>query len=100
MGWTVVLAACAACYAVKVVGYLVPRTVLDRPRVARTAPLLTVALLAALAAVQAFSTGHRLQLDARAVALVVAALAIWRRAPFLVVVVLAAATAAGLRALV
>jgi hypothetical protein len=56
-------------------------------------------LLAALIVVQTLSTGHRLVLDARAPALGVAALLVWRRAPFLVVVLAAAATAALIRAL-
>jgi hypothetical protein len=60
--------------------------------------LLAPALLAALVAVQAFSSERRLVLDARAAALGVAAVALVLRAPTLVVVVLAAATAAGLRA--
>ena len=56
------------------------------------------ALLAALVMVQTFSTGDRLTVDARVAGLAVAAVALVLRAPFLVVVVLAAATAAALRA--
>lgn len=56
-----------------------------------------VALLAALVATQTFSTGHHLVLDVRAAALAVAVVAVLLRAPFLVVVVAGAATAALLR---
>jgi hypothetical protein len=52
---------------------------------------------AALILIQTLGDGHRLVFDARAPALAVAAVLVWRRAPFLVVV-LAAAAAALLRA--
>jgi hypothetical protein len=80
-----------------VLGHVVPERVLARPRVTRTAALVTAALLAALVAVQTGTTDGALVLDARVAALVVAAIALLLRAPFVVVVLLAAATAAGLR---
>ncbi|MBC7292460.1 MAG: AzlD domain-containing protein [Actinotalea sp.] len=97
--WVAVLAASAVCFATKLVGHRVPEHWLARPRVARVASLVTVALLGALVAVQAFTAGDRVVLDARAVAVAVAAVALALRAPFVVVVVLAAAVAAALRAL-
>jgi len=59
--------------------------------------LLPVALLAALAAVQTFASGTQLVLDARVAGVGAAVLAILLRAPFLVVVAVAAATAALVR---
>ena len=56
-------------------------------------------LLAALIVVQSLGDGHRLVIDARLPALGVAAILVWRRAPFLIVVIAAAATAALLRML-
>ncbi|QCB93945.1 AzlD domain-containing protein [Cellulomonas shaoxiangyii] len=97
--WLAVLLASAACFALKLAGHLLPRHRLAEPRVARTAALVTVALLAALVAVQTATDGGRIVLDARVPALAVAAVALALRAPFVVVVVLAAATAAGLRLL-
>jgi len=97
--WAAVLLGCALCFASKIAGYIVPHQVLERPRVVRISSLLSVALLSALLAVQAFASGRHVVLDARAVALAVAAVALWLRAPFLVVVLLAGATAALLRAL-
>jgi branched-subunit amino acid transport protein len=97
--WVVVLAAGAACFALKLAGYLAPHAWLERPRVVRVAGLVTVALLAALVAVQALASGQTLTLDARVPALGVAAVLLWRRAPFVVVVAAAAVTAAALRAL-
>ena len=60
--------------------------------------LVPVVLLAALAALQTFTSGRHLAVDARAAGVAVAVLAVWRKAPFLLVVGLAAATTAGLRA--
>lgn len=98
-GWVAVAAAIGVCYLVKLLGYLAPHGWLERPRVSRVAALVTVSLLAALVAVQAFASGRSLAVDSRLAALAVAALALSRRLPFVVVVVLAAAVAAGLRAL-
>ncbi|MGZ4611771.1 MAG: AzlD domain-containing protein [Kineosporiaceae bacterium] len=97
--WVAVLAACAACFAAKLAGYLAPHSWLERPRVVRVAGLVTVALLAALVAVQTLGSGRALQLDARVPALAVAAVLLWLRAPFVVVVAAAAVTAAAVRAL-
>ncbi|GIG21880.1 hypothetical protein Cch01nite_26040 [Cellulomonas chitinilytica] len=97
--WVALLVACAVCFALKLAGHLVPEHWLAKPRVARTAALVTVALLSALVAVQAATTGRALVADARLPALAVAAVALALRAPFVVVVVLAAVTAAVLRAM-
>ena len=97
--WLAILAATAVCFALKLLGHLVPEHWLAEPRVARTAALVTVALLAALVGVQTLGSGQRLVIDARLPALAVAAVGLALRAPFIVVVVAAAATAAVLRAL-
>ena len=97
MIWAAVLVASAACYALKLSGLVLPERILQEPRIQRAVPLIPVALLAALIAVSTFSAGHRLVVDARAAALGVAAIAVLLRAPFLVVLVVAAATAALLR---
>jgi len=99
MLWAGVLVASAGCYALKLAGLSLPERWLSNPRVQRTVPLLPIALLSALIAILTFSTGHRLVLDVRAAALGVAAVAVLLRAPFLVVVASAAATAALLRLL-
>jgi branched chain amino acid efflux pump len=65
---------------------------------ARVLDLLAPALLAALVATQAFASDEELVLDERAAGLLAAGVAILLRAPLLVVVLVAAATAAGLRA--
>ena len=63
----------------------------------RVADLLTVALLAALVAVQTFGAGQAIVVDARLPAVIAAAGLLLLRAPFLVVVAGAALVAALLR---
>jgi uncharacterized membrane protein len=97
--WIAVLAASAIAYGFKLSGYTVPPTWLEQPRILRVTEMLPAALLASLVVLEAFSSGQRLVLDARAAGLVVAAGALLLRAPFIVVVALAALTAALLRML-
>jgi hypothetical protein len=98
--WTTVLLASGLAFALKFLGYVVPHRVLDGAALSRVSAMLPVALLSALVAVQTFTAnGGRLTLDARAAGVAVAVTALLLRAPFLVVVVLAAATAGTLRAL-
>jgi branched-subunit amino acid transport protein len=99
MTWLAILAAGVGCYLLKLAGLSVPSRVLERPVVARVADLIPVALLAALIAIQVFTRGPDLVLDARAAALAVAVGLLLLRAPFLVVVFGAAAAAALLRLL-
>ena len=99
MIWAGVLVASAACYALKFAGLSLPQRWLQEPRIQRTVPLIPIALLAALVGTQTFATGQHLVLDVRAAALGVAMIAVVLRAPFLVVVAAAAATAALLRLL-
>jgi len=95
--WNAVLLASVICVALKAVGYLLPARWVEAPRPARIADLLTVALLAALVAVQTVGAGQAVVVDARIPAVLVAAGLLAARAPFLVVVVAAAVTAALLR---
>lgn len=95
--WLIVIVASLACLALKLAGYLVPPSVLEKPTPSRIANLLTVALLAALVAVQTFGSGTGLQFDARVPALVVAVALFALRVPFVLVVIAAAATAALIR---
>ncbi|MBO9577563.1 MAG: AzlD domain-containing protein [Microbacteriaceae bacterium] len=97
--WLVIAIACLAAYALKLSGYFVPAGVLERPRIARTADLMTVGLLAALVATQTLTAGAALVLDARVPAVVLAGVLLALRVPFIVVVLAAAGAAAGLRAL-
>jgi uncharacterized membrane protein len=92
--WPSVLLGSLGCYLLKLAGMLVPRRVLEDPRVLRLSALAPIALLAALIAMQAFSSGRHLALDARAAGLCAAAVLVAARAPFLLVVGGAVATSA------
>jgi hypothetical protein len=62
--------------------------------VARIVDFVPAALLAALVAVQALTSGHDLVVDGRLVGLAVAAVALALRAPFIVVLIAAGAAGA------
>ena len=95
--WHVLLVATAATLALKLAGHFVPAGFLEKERPARIADLLTVALLAALIAVQTLGAGQSLVVDARVPAVIVAAALYAVRTPFIVVVAVVALVAAGIR---
>jgi branched-subunit amino acid transport protein len=79
-------------------GYLLPASWFERASVRRLIELLPIALLGALVVVEAVADGRQIHLDAaRLAGLGVGAIAVWRRAPFIVVVLAAGVTAALLR---
>ncbi len=95
--WIGLLIASAAVYSWKLIGYLIPTASLKHPRVADLASLITVALMSGLVGVQSFVSDSQIQLDARVPAVLVAVALMIARAPFIVVVALAATVAALLR---
>ena len=97
--WQIVLLASVAVLALKVAGYLVPPSLMERPTPARVANLTTVGLLAALVVTQTFERSGGRVLDARVPAVVLAGILFAFRVPFIVVILVAALTAAGLRLL-
>ncbi len=99
MIWTGILVAAAGCWLLKLLGMSIPPGILERPVVGRIADFIPIALLSALIAVQVFSAGAELVLDARTAGLAFAVVALVFRAPFLVVVFGAATTAAVFRLL-
>jgi uncharacterized membrane protein len=92
--WPQLLGLAAVSYALKALGLVVLGSAPPRGRAADAVRLLPAALLAALVATQTFSEGEQLVLDARAVGLAFAGVAVWRRWPFTVVVIGAAAVTA------
>lgn len=97
--WGWILLGSAVAYATKLSGYLVPARWLENDRMTRVAGVLTIGLLASLTALNTFSAGQSLVIDARIAALMTAAIALWLRAPFLVVVIVGSAAAALVRAM-
>lgn len=97
--WPIIILASIAVLAIKLVGYVVPASIVAKPTPARIASLLTVALLSALIVVQTLGAGQGIAIDARVPALIVAAGLLAVRVPFILVVVAAAVTAALIRLL-
>lgn len=98
--WFVVIALSATAYSLKVLGFVVVGGRTMPPLVERCLALIPASLLAALIAKDTFTVAQDLVIDARAVGLAVAVLAVWRRAPFIVVVIGASAATALARALI
>jgi branched-subunit amino acid transport protein len=95
--WITILTASFACYLLKVLGIVIPKSFLERPQVSEITRLLPIALLSAIVAIQTLGQGQGLALDARLPALGASLIALRFKAPFVVVVVLAAVVAAVLR---
>lgn len=96
--WWLVIATVVGCYLLKLAGYLIPSRVLEHGPTRRAVELLPVALLAALVVVEAVANGRHYDIDwPRLAGFAIGAVAVWRKAPFLVIVVIAAVTTALLR---
>lgn len=92
--WLVVLLVGAGTVAIKAAG---PVLLGGRPLPARLTGivgLLAPAVLGALVAVQTFGDGRALSIDERLIGVAAAGIALWRKAPLLVVVIVAAAATA------
>ena len=79
--------------------FLVGPLLSRRPVLARAASLIPAAVVMAVIAQLSIARGRDLVIDARLAGVAVAGLLVWRRAPFIVVVVAAAAVTAALRAI-
>ncbi|MGD9704821.1 MAG: AzlD domain-containing protein [Acidimicrobiia bacterium] len=97
--WLVIVGASIGIYALKAAGPLLLGGRRLPRRLLRATMLLPAALLAALVAVSTVASGKHLEVDARLAGVVAAAIALWRRANFVVVVVVAAVVTASVRAL-
>lgn len=96
--WVAIALAAGIAFATKLAGHLIPAHLLSGPRTRRVMGAMPVALLAALVATQTFTGEARtLVIDARLAAVGVAVVALALRAPFILVVMAGAATAALLR---
>lgn len=97
--WLVVGVVGAGTMAIKAVGPVLLGGRQLPARLSGVIELLAPALLGALIAVQTFGAGQGLAIDERVLGVAAAAVAIWRKAPLLVVVVLAAVVTALARAI-
>jgi hypothetical protein len=96
--WGWVLVAAVTAFSIKAAGYLLPQSFLDSPPVTELAMTMTVGLLASLTVLNTVGSGQALLFDSRLLALGAAAVALWLRAPFIVVVLIGAVASAAGRA--
>jgi branched-subunit amino acid transport protein len=99
VNWPAVLALAAGTYLLRIAGIVLRGRLRVPQRVERYLDLGATALLVALVATAALTDGTGFAGWARPAGVAVGALAAWRKVPFVLVVVLAAATTAGLRVL-
>ena len=85
-------------YSWKLLGYLLPKHLLENKFLQKLAGFLTITLLAGLVSAQTFVEQKSLVLDERLLSLVVAAVMLKFKAPFILVVVVAGGVAAAYRA--
>ncbi len=96
--WWIVLLSGLGCYVLKYAGYAMPQRWFEHPRLRAAIELMPVALLTALIVVEAMANGRHYDINAaRLAGLGVGAVAVWRKTPFILVVIVAAVTAALLR---
>ena len=96
--WTTILVGSAIVAATKFVGFVLPARFTESPAVQQISDSVTVALLAALVVIQTAGAGSAIVIDARLVAVLAAAVLLWRKVPFIIVILVAAAIAGGVRA--
>lgn len=99
MSWWLIGALAVGAYAFKAIGLLAFDARPPSPRLVQALALLPPALLGALIVTQTVAVGTSVQIDARAAGVVAGGIVAWRRAPFLVVLVVAAGVTALVRAL-
>lgn len=100
MSWTIIALLAAGVWAQRLAGMFVGGRLLNRrPALGRLATLIPAAVIMAVIVQLTLATGKMLTIDARAAGMAVAGVLVWRRAPFAVIVVAAAATTALVRML-
>lgn len=97
MTWALVLGLAAAAYGFKALGLVVVGARRLPPVLDRCLALIPAALVAALIVSNTVADGRQLVLDGRAAGVAAAAVAAWRKAPMIVVIVLGMAVTAVVR---
>jgi len=92
--WIATLVTSFICFVLKLLGYSLPESILNKPIVQRINSLIPIALLTALVAVQTFGIDKSVQIDHRLAGVVVAGIALRFKASFPVMMLLAAITSA------
>ena len=79
--------------------FVLGRRAAVNPRWTKLMALVPIAVVAAVFAVQTFTSRDQIVFDARVAGVAAASIAVWRRAPMVLVVIVAAGVTAGVRAL-
>jgi hypothetical protein len=98
MSWTVITLLVAGVAGQRLVGMFAGRAMLARvPALERLASLIPAAVVAAVIVQLTVASGKSVVIDERLAGLAIAGILVWRRAPFIVVILAAAGTTALLR---
>ena len=92
--WIATLVTSLICFILKVLGYSLPESVLNKPLVQRINSLIPTALLSALVAVQTMGNEKSVEIDHRLAGVIVAGIALRFKVSFPVMMFLAAGTSA------
>lgn len=95
--WIAVLVGSLAVFSWKFLGYVLPAKFLESKKLSTFAGFLTIGLLSGLVGVQTFVSSQKIEFDARVPALLIAVILLRFKVPFIVIVIVAGATAALLR---
>lgn len=92
--WIATLVTSAICFLLKLAGYSIPNSVLNRPQIQRINSLIPIALLSALVAVQSLSVEQAVIVDHRLAGVGAAAIALRLKASFPIMMLVAATVSA------
>ena len=92
--WIATLGASAICYLLKILGYSLPESTLNNPRIQRVNTFIPIVLLSALVAVQTLTIESKVIVDHRLIGVLVAAIALKMRVSFPIMMVSAALSSA------
>jgi branched-subunit amino acid transport protein AzlD len=92
--WIATLATSIVCFILKVLGYSLPESVLNKPLVQRINSLIPIALLSSLVAVQTLGNAKSVVIDHTLVGVLVAAISLRLKVGFPVMMLLAAISSA------
>ena len=92
--WIATLGASAICYLLKILGYSLPESTLNNPRIQRVNTFIPIVLLSALVAVQTLTIDSEVIVDHRLIGVLVAAISLKMRVSFPIMMVSAALSSA------
>lgn len=92
--WIATLGASAICYLLKILGYSLPESTLNNPRIQRVNTFIPIVLLSALVAVQTLTIDSEVVVDHRLIGVLVAAVALKMRVSFPIMMISAALSSA------